>query len=174
MSPRVTALAPSLAAATSEFPDDGDADANRIVVAVFVVAVTVAVAAALAAAAFLAIGGSSVAHAAVDDDVEAADVEAIAPARMREAAWRSIVGGEDVRQVGVWLKKLKLEKRQRKNKEREKRKKSASHFLFSPDLFSPPPPPRPPPRGKREAPRTTACDNVKSESIGNRRFVVIY
>lgn len=85
MSPRVTALAPSPAAATSEFPDDGEAEANRIVV--------VAVAA-FAAAAFLAIGGSSLAHAAVDDDDEAADVEAVAPARMREAAWRSIVDGE--------------------------------------------------------------------------------
>ena len=88
MSPRVTALAPSPAAATSEFPDDGEAEANRIVV--------VAVAA-FAAAAFLAIGGSSLAHAAVDDDEEAADVEAVAPARMREAAWRSIVDGEGQR-----------------------------------------------------------------------------
>ena len=110
MSPRVTALAPSLAAATSEFPDDGEADANRIVVAVAFVVVavaTVAAVAAFAAAAFLAIGGSSVAHAAVDDDAdEAADVEAIAPARMREAAWRSIVvGGEGEGQV-----KMKREK----------------------------------------------------------------
>ena len=80
-------MAPSPAAATSEFPDDGEAEANRIVV--------VAVAA-FAAAAFLAIGGSSLAHAAVDDD-EAADVEAVAPARMREAAWRSIVDGEGQR-----------------------------------------------------------------------------
>jgi len=97
MSPRVTALAPSLAAATSEFPDDGEADANRNVVfdAVVVISVAVAVAvAAFAATALLAIGGSSVAHAAVEDDDEVADVEAIAPATMREAALRSIVGGE--------------------------------------------------------------------------------
>ena len=85
-------MAPSPAAATSEFPDDGEAEANRNVV---VVAVAV-VAAAFAAAAFLdPIGGSSLAHAAVDDDDddddEAADVEAVAPARMRDAAWRSIV-----------------------------------------------------------------------------------
>lgn len=84
MSPRVTALAPSLAAATSELPDDGEADANRIVVVVAVAAV---------AAAFLATGVSNVAHAATAPPVEA-DVEAVAPARMREAAWRSIVGRE--------------------------------------------------------------------------------
>ena len=94
MSPRVTALAPSPAAATSEFPDDGEAEANRIA------DVAVVVAAFAFAAAFL-IGGSSVAHAAVDDDdddEEAADVEAVAPARMREAAWRSITGGEGERE----------------------------------------------------------------------------
>lgn len=97
-SPRVTALAPSLAAATSELPDDGEADANRIVV----VADAVVVAAAFAAV-FLATGGSSVAHAAaaapVNDDE--ADVEAVAPARMREAAWRSIFGRVKEERVGV-------------------------------------------------------------------------
>ena len=91
MSPRVTDLAPSPAAATSELPDDGDAEAKRIDVVAFVVDV------AFAAAAFLAVGRSSDAHAAaapVDDDEDEAEVEAVAPARMREAAWRSIAVGE--------------------------------------------------------------------------------
>ena len=144
ISPRVTALAPSPAAATSELPEDGEADAKRIEETDVVVNVVDAVSAAFVAFALL-IGGSSVTQAADDPVVVAADVEAAAPARMREAAWRSIGRSK---KAGNSNQKGKEELR-RKGRKRKNEKPSASDLglFFFLDLLRHSAAPRPLARG---------------------------